>query len=45
MESLWIVLVAWAGLGLIAVLALARVLRRIGLPEDGATRLTGPARR
>jgi membrane protein implicated in regulation of membrane protease activity len=34
--DIWLVLVAWAILGVVAVLALARVLRRTSSPHDNA---------
>jgi hypothetical protein len=37
MDSLWMFLVGWAGLGLVAVLGFARVLKRTTRREDGST--------
>lgn len=47
MESLWMLLAAWAAIGLVAVLGFARVLRRTALREEraGLTSLTGSPRR
>jgi membrane protein implicated in regulation of membrane protease activity len=36
MESLWVLLAAWAVIGVVAVLGFARVLRRTELREERA---------